>query len=139
MVLWVGAARRLSRQRRGRRGLWDICLGQHRHLTSSPNLRLVLMPRLEDNGETMVSTPMGQVCIVVRRRRAVVEVTLGRVTVQSSVRSWGHRVVLSRVLQVRTTGREVATEVIVVVAVVGTVTANLHRLVLWSRRRPRSW
>ena len=115
VVLLVGAARRLSRQRRGRRGLWVICLGKHRHPTSSPNLWMVLIPRPGDNGETMDSTPMGQVCTVARRRRAVAKVTLGRATVRQSDRSWVPRVALLRVLLVRILDSVVASVGIVVV------------------------
>ena len=133
MVLLVGAARRLSRQRRGRRGLWDICLGKHRHPTSSPNLWLVLIPRLGDNGETMVLTCMGQVCTVARRRRVAAEATLGRATVRPSDRFWDPRVVLLKGLLVRMLDSVVASVGIEVVGAgegAGTVhDRRLHRSV----------
>ena len=85
----------------------------------------------------MVSTPMGQVCTVARRRRAVAEVTLGRATVRQSDRSWIPRVALLRVLLARILDSVVVSADIVVVGAgegAGTVHVRRHHWLLSSRR-----
>ena len=122
---------------RGRRknGL-GRCRGMHRRLKTW--VLEVLLDRPEDNGVTMVSTPMGQVCTVARRPRAVVEVTLGRATVRQSDRSWIPRVALLRVLLARILDNVLAAADIVVVGAgegAGTVLVRRHHRLLSSRRQ----
>lgn len=102
-------------------------------------LTAAVLDNLGDNEVMMVIMPMGMAIIVAHRRRAAGTDMHGRVMVPLKDRSTAPRVVLLRGHLAHITDSEVATEVIVVVTVVGTTTANLLRLLWWSRRHPRRW
>lgn len=100
---------------------------------------VMVMDHLGDNGVTMVIMLMVLANIVARRRRAAAVDMHGRVMEQQRDLFTALREALLRGHLAQSIDREVVTVVIVVVAVVGTVTVSLLRPSLLSRRPPRRW
>jgi hypothetical protein len=94
------------------------------------------MDRRKDNGEMMVMMFTEKANTVVRRLREVDADTPGKVMVRMRDHSLARRVVSSRGLRARTTGREVATVAIVVAVVVDGVVVVVG---FASRPQHRSW
>ena len=98
---------------------------------------VLILRRPEVGGAMMASTRMARVSIVGPPRPAVGVGMPGKVMERLRDPFLDLQVDSSRAPLARIAVREGVSEDIVVVAVVGTVTASLHRLLWWIRRHPR--